>query len=349
MATVEGVAIPGIKIEVKRCVGDEVIPEASGFTTEIDADGFNYHLLYIEADDGTGSGQFGPFTPIEVYLEITYPDCPIVVIPCATIKAAYDATNDGKPVINLNVPCPPDIQPGVGCRVTGGTKQYSQKTFPMVNFVTHGGQVGAPVGTSTAFEPDSPCIAGEWEHVRHGDRGTKHNFHARSFDSLMCACFGEGDEPGVVIGEICNPGDRGNGPEPRRAPANKICFSGVGDIATGPGKRDVRTALFRVDIEDRSEPGGPNKDLPADRYRIRIWVLTLAELDALNDENDQLLDFREAIACSPNSTATTDGAPGALGTAVFGQRAPDIDDGGALDNGNQQIHPTIKICETDVL
>ena len=136
------------------------------------------------------------------------------------------------------------------------------------------------------------------------------------------------------------------GPEPRSASANKICFSGVGDISTDGGKRDVRSALFRVDIEDRSEPGGDNLKgrNPADRYRIRIWILTDDELDSLNDEEDQLLDFRQKIACSEDSTVTTDGAPGDLGSAVFNVRAPDIDDGGEMDSGNHQIHPTVKEC-----
>jgi len=118
--------------------------------------------------------------------------------------------------------------------------------------------------------------------------------------------------------------------------------AGVGDISFGSGPRDYRSCLFRVDIEDRSEPGGNNKESedPSDRYRIRIWVLDDSELARLIDPGDALLDFREAIACDPDSTATQDGAPGPLGSAVFGVRAPDIDDGGEIDNGNRQIHPS---------
>src|SRR5688572_13010101 len=60
-----------------------------------------------------------------------------------------------------------------GCRTTGGGRQ--EVSFPPVNYVTHGGQVGAPVGNETAFAPDTPCIQGNWEHVRHGQNGSKAN------------------------------------------------------------------------------------------------------------------------------------------------------------------------------
>jgi hypothetical protein len=33
------------------------------------------------------------------------------------------------------------------------------------------------------------------------------------------------------------------------------------------------------------------------------------------------------------------------GQAVFGVRAPDIDDGGEQDRGNHQIHPAIMFCD----
>jgi hypothetical protein len=116
--------------------------------------------------------------------------------------------------------------------------------------------------------------------------------------------------------------------------------------------------LFRVDIEDRSEPGNSHaggSTPPHDRHRIRIWVLTAAELARLNDPNDRLLDFRKAIAASAASTALSDGAlgpdnkPVPLGTAVFGVRAPDIDDGGVMNHGNHQIHPGHKLCSGDGL
>jgi hypothetical protein len=247
----------------------------------------------------------------------------------------------------------------LGCRVTGGGKLFNVNavTTPGALYSTHGGQVGAPFSTATAFDPDSNCITGQWEHVRHKKVG---NFHGSSFDSLMCACLGCVGPDGTVyppeVNEVCNPDNRVCGPEPRRAPANKICFSGVGNWQEETGRRARRIALFRVDIEDRSEPGGNppgqgNKEDPADRYRIRIWVLTNGELNKLNNPSDRLLDFRRAIACSKATTVLTDGAvdgngnPVPLGTAVFGVRRPDIDDGGELDRGNHQIHPVIKSCD----
>ena len=171
------------------------------------------------------------------------------------------------------------------------------------------------------------------------------------------ACLGgEGcTNAGVKIGALCNPGDRVCGPEPRKAPANKIAFSGVGDFTPDTGKKASRSVLFRIDLEDHSEPGGSHPGgatPPADRYRIRIWILSAAELARLQTPGDQLFPFRMAIAASPASTPVRDGAvdgsghpiSAALGTAVFGVRAPDIDDGGELNDGNVQIHPQIKDC-----
>jgi len=189
---------------------------------------------------------------------------------------------------------------------------------------THGGQVGAPIGVATPFTPDSACIAGEWTHVRHIKKGLNGNFHARSFDSLECACLPcpeNPDAPGVV-GSLCNPGDRICGPEPRRAPANKICFSGPGDYALTNGKRAKRSVVFRVDVEDRSEPGGTNGPPPPDRYRMRIWFVDPDTSDGLT--------LRQAVACADPTTETIT-AP-----------TPDIDDGGDLFRGNQQIHPPLK-------
>ena len=261
------------------------------------------------------------------------------------------------------------------CRTTGGGKQdqtgqraglvpnVDPRANPLVaKYVTHGGQVGAPVGTSTEWTPCSPCIKGEWEHVRHFRPGLDGNFHARHFDSLQCACLPcEGDPGSGVItpgkkGGLCNAGDRVCGPEPRRAPANKMCFSGIGDYAVTNGRRVGQSVVFRVDIEDHGEPGGAgpkgNKRLPADRYRIRIWKVSSTAVP-LAQACTSNIDLRKAIACTEANTSLRDGttdplAPRgvttALGSPVFGVRAPDIDDGGELDRGNRQIHPQIKTC-----
>ena len=83
---------------------------------------------------------------------------------------------------------------------------------------------------------------------------------------------------GTLTEGVCNSGDhKVAGPQPRPAPANKIVFTGVGDWADPNGRRTPRATLFRVDIEDRSEPGGshPGGSVnPPDRYRIRIWVVS---------------------------------------------------------------------------
>src|SRR5439155_874018 len=164
--------------------------------------------------------------------------------------------------------------PPSGCRVTGGGLVYAcGSTLPGSDApqhcgdrasdaqdATHGGQVGAPVGVATAFTPDSVCIQGEWQHVRHIKPKLNGNFHARTFDSLNCACLPCAGDPGsgTVTDGLCNPGDRICGPEPRRAPDNAICFSGVGDYALTNGNRAARSVIFRVDVQDHSEPGGTN-------------------------------------------------------------------------------------------
>jgi hypothetical protein len=276
-----------------------------------------------------------------------------VTAQASTNSGCVFGTN-GVPV-SVRTECPATIAcESLGnCRVTGGGRQ--DDTWPPVRYMTHGGQVGAPVGTATTFDPDSACIHGNWEVVRHDKGSSSGNFHAKSFDSLLCACLACPQDPnsGFVIGGLCNPGARTCGPEPRRAPANKICFSGVGDFTESSGQRIPRSVLFRVDIEDRSEPGNSHAGggtPPPDRHRIRIWILTTAELAQLNNPNDRLLGFRRAVACTPGSTALEDGAIGAnglavpLGTQVFGVRRPDIDDGGEMTHGNHQIHPSIKDC-----
>jgi len=200
---------------------------------------------------------------------------------------------------------------------------------------THGGQVGASVGIATAFDPDSKCIKGEWQHVRHDVMRPKLNgiFHARNFDSLQCACLSCTEnsllDPLAVPGTLCNPDDRICGPEPRRAPDNKICFSGVGDYALTNGKKTKRSVVFRVDVTDRSEPGGTNGTPPPDRYRIRLWF---ADCPGQNSCST----LRQQVECLHPETEDLSGNP------FQPTPAPDIDDGGDLIRGNQQIHPAIK-------
>ncbi len=288
--------------------------------------------------------------------------------------------------------CAPPV--AMSCRVTGGGRQDDTDSTRRVDvcpddvrYVTHGGQVGAPVGNSNcvvtaANQLGNPCIHGRWTHVRHTKGGLEGNFHARYYDTLDCACLATNLDAncqygqGTVVNGVCNPGDRIAGPEPRRAPANKIVFTGVGDWACPNGNREPRASLFRVDIEDRSEPGGYHPGgakPPADRYRIRIWVLDATELAELNGAGPDpfLLHFRNCIAAcngidfqdgtnddgndcngNPNRCSSTDsctaGANGNTGTITFPGgcpvRLPNINDGGELKNGNHQIHPQIKAC-----
>jgi len=258
------------------------------------------------------------------------------------------------------------------CRTTGGGRQDDPLVYPRdVRYVTHGGQVGAPVGNRVCEVTDdfylgNPCIHGRFTHVRHAKGGLRGNFHARYYDTLDCVCldtntFAQVSQfgytnlvygPGTIEDQVCNPDDhKVAGPQPRPAPANKIVFTGVGDWADPNGRRAPRACLFRVDIEDRSEPGGshPGGSVdPADRYRIRIWVLTQQELALLRGagqgSDKYLKGFRNAISAC-NGLNVVDGATVPNGAAAFGVRAPDIDDGGELERGNRQIHPAIKRCD----
>ncbi|HXI83548.1 MAG TPA: hypothetical protein VNL17_05595 [Verrucomicrobiae bacterium] len=271
----------------------------------------------------------------------------------------------------------------VGCRTTGGGKQPADNTCPVVGYVTHGGQVGAPFGASeapvitdcatgagTGFF--NPCIRGEYQHVRHIKGGLRGTFHAagngneHDFDSLKCAClpcdtfnlstpvwptshlachpqdrFYTGD--GITENGLCNPDRMPNcGPEPRPAPANKICFSGVGDYTLSNGKKTENKVVFRVDIEDRGEPGNAHaigksgKSNPPDRYRMRMWIIDPTAVDS-----PSVRALRVAVACVDAHNEVVAGTL-PCGQSINGSTLvpePDIDDGGDLDRGNRQIHP----------
>lgn len=273
---------------------------------------------------------------------------------------------------SATITCPEEL----GCRVTGGGRQDAPLDYPQnVRYVTHGGQVGAPVGnhicTVTAdFAMGNPCIHGRWQHVRHMQGGNMGNFHASLYDTLMCACLdtnltpvtviipGVGTNaaqtytnmvygPGTVADALCNPDNNPAGPQPRPAPSNKIAFTGIGDYVETQGRR-VKQVLFRVDIEDRSEPGGSKPKggkAPPDRNRTRIWILSADEIAQLHGSGADpfLLNFRNAISAC-NGINVQDGASVGNGASAFGVRPPDIDDGGELSRGNYQIHPSIKGC-----
>src|SRR5213078_5150535 len=92
------------------------------------------------------------------------------------------------------------------------------------------------------------------------------------------------------------------------------------------GRRESRSVVFRVDVEDRSEPGGTNGPPPPDRYRIRIWFVDPDTSDGLT--------LRREVACADPTTEELTATSASVPT-------PDIDDGGDLIRGNQQIHPPL--------
>jgi hypothetical protein len=211
----------------------------------------------------------------------------------------------------------------LGCRITAGgitpNGTIDQGKLANVKDDSFGGQVGAPCGCIGNFDTFNN-IQGQWQDTRHAtDGGLTGIFHASEFNSLVCGC------DGVLDGNLCNPGDRGLGPEPRPAPANEACFSGVGDFTPDQGKKTLQVA-FRVEVEDRGEPAtGKNAGPSSDVYRLRIWIPAPGE---------DLLDTADAVAC----TGPLQGRDNFCDQVV---RPPDIDDGGILDHGNIQIHPQI--------
>src|SRR5439155_1302715 len=94
---------------------------------------------------------------------------------------ATDQDVCGVPSVSISKVCAAGPPPPSGGRVTGGglvdacgpdlpggdaPEHCGDRNSDALN-ATHGGQVGAPVGVATAFTPDSVCIQGEWQHVRH--------------------------------------------------------------------------------------------------------------------------------------------------------------------------------------
>jgi len=238
--------------------------------------------------------------------------------------------------------------------------------------ITHGGQLGAPYARTTcgpvALHPlGDPCIRGQWEHVRHyqGKANPKSyvevdNFHSNTpkgvFDSLQCACLPccENPDAGGKQGNLCNPDDHKIcGPMPRPAPANAIIFSGIGYLRTcasanQKGKGGSEPVIFRVYIEDRSEPGGQHPKggkKPADIYSFQAW-----SLNGVVGNNSGKIDSTEAIAArqlvaDDNCAFIKNYIQGNLPNAnVLGSLL--INDSGALHTGNQQIHPsTSAVCD----
>jgi len=222
----------------------------------------------------------------------------------------------------------------------------------------------------------NPCIRGEWQHTRHYQgMGNPRDvvdmsFHSANpnskglFDSLSCACLGCCDPasgafippnsgPLIHKFQLCNPDDhKVCGPEPRPAPANAIIFSGVGRFragvtdSNGNGRGQDEWVVFRVYIEDRSEPGGfhPRGAVePADIYCFQAWRTGISA-NRRPDFTTVATAFRMAVGqanCDFVDALSTGALPiGTLPSPTVNGVTADIQDCGPLYVGNHQIHPS---------
>jgi hypothetical protein len=257
----------------------------------------------------------------------------------------------------------------------------------LLDHVSHGGQLGAPYAHQDCSQIlADPCIRGQWQHSRHyvGSGNPRDNyaadFHSNTpkgiFDTLLCACLGccgtntkhgpNGGFQGLANLKfaVCNPDDhRVCGPMPSPAPANALIFSGIGTVQpatdNGPGKTE-NWVVFRVYVEDRSEPGGghPKGSVnPADVYVFQAWdtgisVLKKADPNSLPSSGPlgDVNAFRaqlSADSCAFLQGVSVNGPflPGTLPSPVVLGISASVNDSGTLRNGNQQIHPdTGAVC-----
>jgi len=246
-----------------------------------------------------------------------------------------------------------------------------------LDHISHGGQLGAPFSQMDCGAIlGNLCIRGQWQHNRHYiGKGNPRDefdvdFHSVTpkgvFDSLSCACLGCCDPAtgafippslgglGVHKFQLCNPDDhKVCGPQPRPAPANAIIFSGIGQFSPASPNGGVNSAraewvVFRVYIEDRSEPGGfhPKGAVePADIYCFQAWktgVLVSKKPDFCSVATDfrrclgqANCDFLNALAADSTGTLI-----GQLPCATICGQTADFQDCGPLQSGNQQIHPS---------
>jgi hypothetical protein len=281
---------------------------------------------------------------------------------------------------------------GGGTLYNGDTNQSCQTVtttlWPLIangatnkplDHISHGGQLGAPYAVelcpATVAELGNTCIRGQWQHTRHyvGKGNPRDvidmNFHSNTpkgvFDLHVCACLGCCDPvtgafiPSTVsVNNICNPDDHKIcGPQPRPAPANAIIFSGIGTIkpeldGNTPSNKEAEYVVFRVYIEDRSEPGGfhPKGSVePADIYSFQAWK-TGIKVSKKPDFTSVAAELRLAVAqqgCAFINSLASDQTGELIGTlpsnvvTVGGvAKAADINDQGALRDGNRQIHPS---------
>ena len=253
----------------------------------------------------------------------------------------------------------------------------------LLDHVSHGGQLGAPFSQmDCANRLNNPCIRGEWQHVRHylsGKNGTgtqpqdvfDMSFHSANpnssghFDTLDCACLPCCFDGTNYIGnrpappgwsslkfQVCNPDDRRIcGPLPRPAPANAIIFTGIGTFtpqsSVGNGnKAKSRYVVFRVYIEDRSEPGGAHpggQNEPVTIYCFQAWDTGVPTVKKA-DFSTLATAFRTCLSADSCAflTAMSNGSlpQGSLPQSTVCGAAADVVDCGPLHDGSQQIHPS---------
>jgi len=261
-----------------------------------------------------------------------------------------------------------------------GTTIYDSLNSAVVDHISHGGQLGAPFSQMDCGERlNNPCIRGEWSHTRHYDNkqtglqdGFDMSFHSANpnptghFDTLECACLPCcGDTSGFKPAPagwsnfrftVCNPDDRRIcGPLPRPAPANAIIFTGIGtftpqDSTSNGRKAAARYVIFRVYIEDRSEPGGAHpggQNEPVTIYCFQAWDTGVAVVQTKKRADlfsTLQTDFRVALgqaSCAFMADMSTGvKPPGSLPDSTVNGVAADVVDCGPLHDGSQQIHPS---------
>ncbi len=233
--------------------------------------------------------------------------------------------------INTPTNTPTAVQ--TGCRITGGgglpgTNMVTSTNNAKTKVASFGGDVGAPCGCVGCFD-NTGATQGEWKHYRKAGG----NFHAGDYNSLECSCLNPGDIlPGPTSsggfstpqGNLCDPPSAPDGPSPPDAPANAICFSGLGSFTPTNGKK-TETVVFRVEAVDRGEPGSK----PSDHYTMLIWRPA--------DQAEQQTLLMQVCCTSQVPTG----------------RDPDIVDGGAgalgdLTKGNILIYPEVPKSEEGI-
>jgi hypothetical protein len=192
------------------------------------------------------------------------------------------------------------------------------------------------------------------------------DFHSNTpkgiYDTLNCACLGCCDPatgafippsqgPLIHKFQLCNPDDhKVCGPQPRPAPANAIIFTGIGKLSpasdTGVDQKRAEYVVFRVYIEDRSEPGGGHPGgavEPADIYCFQAWKTGIL-VQRRPDFTNVAVAFRKALqadSCEFLDDLSTGAKPiGSLPSSTVDGDPADVNDCGPLHDGNHQIHPS---------